>query len=84
MAKQRVTITLPEEVAGYADEVARRTGRTRSAVIAEAIEALRRGEVDELLTEGYQALADESRRFAEEALPLAAETWPVYEDAPDG
>jgi len=79
MARQRITVTLPEDVAGYADELARLTGRTRSAVIADAIETLRREELERLLAEGYRALADESKRFARRALPLATETWPDYE-----
>jgi metal-responsive CopG/Arc/MetJ family transcriptional regulator len=84
MAKQRVTVTLPEDVAEYADEVARRTGRSRSAIVVQAIENLRRGETERSLAEGYRALAEESRRFAEEALPLAAETWPDYEGPAGG
>ena len=84
MAKHRVTVTLPEDVAKYADDVARRTGRTRSAVIAQAVESLRRVELERLLADGYQALAEEGRRFAKEALPLAAETWPDYEGSVDG
>ena len=83
MAKQRVTVTLPDDVAEYADDVARRTGRSRSAVVAQAIKDLRRADIERLLAEGYQALAEESQRFATEALPLAAETWPDYEGPPD-
>jgi predicted transcriptional regulator len=84
MAKQRVTVTLPEDVAEYADDVARRTGRSRSAVVAHAIDNLRRADIERLLAEGYQAFAEESRHFAEEALPLAAEAWPDYEGSVDG
>ena len=84
MAKQRVTVTLPEDVAEYADDVARRTGRSRSAVVAHAIDNLRRADIERLLAEGYQALAEDSRHFAEEALPLAAEAWPDYEGSADG
>ena len=84
MAKQRVTVTLPDDVAAYADDVARRTGRSRSAVVAQAIDNLRRADIERLLAEGYQALAEESQHFAEEALPLAAEAWPDYVGSVDG
>ncbi len=83
MPTARITVTLPQETIEYADQLAQRRGKSRSAVVAEALKALRQAELERELAEGYQAMAAESRHFAREAMPLAAEVWPDYE-ASDG
>ena len=84
MSTERMTVTLPQKTAEYARQVARRRGKSRSAVVAEALEALREAELEGELAEGYRAMAAESRRFAREAMPLAAEVWPEYETGDGG
>lgn len=84
MPAERLTITLPRETAEYARQVARRRGKSRSAIVAEALEALRQAEMERELAEGYRAMAAESRRFAREAMALSAGTWPEYETSDGG
>jgi len=75
----KVTISLPDELADFADKLAAEAGRPRSQIIAALIEERRLRELRERLAEGYRYYAEENRRFAEAALPLAAEIWDEYD-----
>ena len=70
----KVTISLPQHLLDLADRLARERGTTRSAVICELLENEERAKVKALMAEGYQEMAEENRRLAEEAFPLASET----------
>ncbi|MCH8185390.1 MAG: CopG family transcriptional regulator [Chloroflexi bacterium] len=70
----KVTISLPQHLLDLADRLARERKTTRSAVICELLEKEERARVQALMAEGYQEMAEENRRLAEEAFPPAGET----------
>ena len=76
MATERLSITLPKQMAKSVREEARKTRRPVSRVIADALKERDEAHQRELMIRGYKEAAEENRRFAEEALPLALETWP--------
>ena len=73
---KRVTVTLPDELAAGLKEEAARTGAPVSRLVARAIAERSRRRLRQLMAEGYRAWADEDERLAEEAMPIALETWP--------
>ncbi len=76
MTTERITVTLPSEIA----ERLRREGKEQrkpvSRLVAEALAAQEEQRIRQRMIEGYKAVAAENLKFAEEALPLALETWP--------
>ncbi len=70
----KVTISLPKHLLDLADRLARERGTTRSAVICELLEKEERARVQALMAEGYQEMAEENHRLAQEAFPPASET----------
>ena len=52
---------------------------SRSRLVAQLIEAEQKRSLERELAEGYAALAEEHRRFAEAAVGMASEVWPSYE-----
>lgn len=76
MVAERMTISLPAKTAKRMRDKARKTGKPLSRVIADELEEREEARVRELMIEGYRASAEETRKFAEEALPVALETWP--------
>ncbi len=79
----KLTISLPEDLAEFANKLASDSGRPRSQVIADLLEARRDAVFQAELAESYEAMADESVQFAKEAFPLAAEVWPPYPQGPE-
>lgn len=71
----KLTISLPEHLAEFAKRLASETRRPRSRVFAELLESKRQEILHGSMIEGYRALAEENRRFADEAMPLAGEIW---------
>ena len=69
----KVTISLPRTLLETADRLASERATTRSGVIAELLEKEEKARIQTLMAEGYRELAEENRREAEEALPLATE-----------
>ena len=69
----KVTISLPKDLLAVADGLARERAKTRSGVIAELLEKAERARVHALMEQGYREMAEEDRRLAEEAFPLASE-----------
>jgi predicted transcriptional regulator len=76
MSTERITVTLPSETIARIKKEARRRKRPVSRLIAEALEERNRQQIRERMIVGYKATREENLRFAEEALPLALETWP--------
>ena len=70
----KVTISLPPSLLEFADWLAREQSTTRSRVIAQLLEKEEEARTEALMVEGYREMAEENRRMAEEAFPLAAET----------
>lgn len=75
MKTMKMTISLPEDLADFVERFAAQTQRPRSRVFADLLESKRREILRQSLVEGYRALADENRRFASDAMPIAAEVW---------
>ncbi|MEK7681915.1 MAG: CopG family transcriptional regulator [Chloroflexota bacterium] len=69
----KVTISLPTGLLAVADGLARERAKTRSGVIAELLEKEEHARIHALMEQGYREMADEDRRLAEEAFPLAGE-----------
>ncbi len=69
----KVTISLPQERLDYADRLAKERSTTRSGVIASLLEKEEQARLHALMEEGYREMAEENRRLAEEAFPLAVE-----------
>ncbi|MBI4336541.1 MAG: CopG family transcriptional regulator [Chloroflexi bacterium] len=70
----KITISIPRELLDLADRLARERSTTRSAVIAGLLEKEEEARIQALMEEGYREMAEEDRRLAEEAFPLASET----------
>jgi len=75
----KLTISLPGDLLSFADELAgeRRLSRSRfiAACLRDYIERLKEAQ----MKEGYEAMAEEQRRFAAAALTLAGEVLPEWE-----
>ena len=69
----KVTISLPQKLVEYADRLAKEQAKTRSGVIAELLQKEEKERIQALMEEGYRETAEENRRLAEEAFPLASE-----------
>ena len=74
----RMTVSLTDDVGNFANELATERNVSRSQLFAQLIEEERKRLLDKELAEGYLALADEHRRFAETAVGIIAEVWPPY------
>ena len=73
---RKVTVSLPEDLARFADELARRGGGSRSAVVRDALRILRRTQRERLLEEGYRFYAEIDVELAEEGMEATNEVWP--------
>ena len=69
----RITISLPKDLAGLADRLARERSTSRSGVIAGLLENEEEARLQALMAEGYREVGEENRREAEEALNLTRE-----------
>ena len=69
----KITISIPAPLLDFADRVARERSTTRSGLIAELLRQEEEAQIQALMAEGYQEMAEENRRLAEEAWPQAAE-----------
>ena len=76
---ERITVSLPKGVSETATSMAAERKISRSRLITELVEAEQKRIVERELIEGYAALAEEHRLFAEAAVSTASEVWPSYE-----
>ena len=79
-AIRKLTVSLPEDLVRFADATAEERGTSRSELIGELLETLRRRERDDLAREGYAFFAAESREFAAASGPAVAEA--LEDDGP--
>ncbi len=70
----KITISLPKDLVDVADKLAKDQATTRSGLIARLLEEAERERIEALMEEGYKEMAEENRKFAEEAFPTASET----------
>jgi len=75
----KVTISLSDELAEFADKLAAESGLPRSQIIAQMIDDRRAAALYEELAQAYRELAEENLQFAKDAFPLAAEIWDEYD-----
>ena len=76
MSTQRITITLPDRLAAELRKRARAARKPVSRLVAEALREQEEARIRELMIRGYIESRDESKRLAEEWLPLSTENWP--------
>lgn len=69
----KFTISIPEELAKFLDECAKRWATNRSGAIKRLLQRQREEEIAESMAEGYRAMAEENRGETEESLPVQAE-----------
>lgn len=69
----KITISLPRALLELADRLAQEWSMSRSGVIAELLMKEQEAGVRSLMAEGYQEMAEENRRLAEDAFSLASE-----------
>lgn len=73
---QKISISLPSELVSFLTTAAKASRLSRSRYLAQFLrEKVREGE-RRLMIEGYQAMAEEDRRLAEERVTVAMEVWP--------
>ncbi len=73
MSKQRITITLAEELVKELDLAAEVLKQSRSNVVELAVRGWKKEQLERELMEGYQAMAAEDLKVAEENLPASYE-----------
>lgn len=76
MSTQRITVTLPDHIAERLRKESRETGKPVSRLVAEVLREREEEEIRQKMIEGYKAMSEENRRFAEEWFEVSTETWP--------
>jgi metal-responsive CopG/Arc/MetJ family transcriptional regulator len=74
----KLTISLPEEMILFTDEVAKKEKISRSKVISACLRATAHNYKVREMKEGYEALAQENKEFADMAIKIAPEVWPEW------
>ena len=69
----KITISLSATLLDFADRLARERATTRSGVIAGLLRKEEEAKTQALMAEGYQEMAEENLREAEEALNVTRE-----------
>lgn len=74
----KLTISLPKSLAIFADQMARERHVTRSKIVSMCLADERRRKRDELMKEGYLAMAHEHSQFVESAEKMVSEILPAW------
>ncbi len=74
----KLTISLPEELVSFTDEVARKKKLSRSKVISACLRATAESYRVAEMAEGYQAMAKENKQFADLASEIVHEVLPEW------
>ena len=69
----KVTLSLPRGLVRFADSLAASEKVSRSKFIAGVLQKLADNEEERLMAEGYLAMAQENKEFAETIVPLVDE-----------
>jgi metal-responsive CopG/Arc/MetJ family transcriptional regulator len=67
-SKVKVTISLDSSLVSELEKAGRRSGKSRSRLMEEALHHWRRSQLEQALKEGYQAMAIEDQAVAEQNL----------------
>jgi metal-responsive CopG/Arc/MetJ family transcriptional regulator len=73
MSKEKITVTIEEELVAELDRLARTLKGSRSSLVETAIRAWKKAQMEQELMEGYRAMAKEDRNTAEESLAAGYE-----------
>jgi len=76
---EKLTISLPRNLILFADELASERKVSRSKVVSSCLQEFADKRLREQMAEGYKAMADEHRQFANLAANLAPEVLPEWE-----
>ena len=71
--KAKLTVTIGRDLVKELDKEAKARKISRSALVEEAIELLKKKGIEELLKSGYRDMADENLKVAEEAIHYGSE-----------
>ena len=71
--KAKLTVTIGRDLVKELDKEAKARKISRSALVEEAIELLKKKRIEELLKSGYRDMADENLKVAEEAIHYGSE-----------
>ncbi|MGD0780333.1 MAG: DUF6364 family protein [Dehalococcoidales bacterium] len=74
----KLTISLPEELISFTDEVAKKKKMSRSKVISACVKATAENYRVAEMAEGYQAMAKENKEFADMAIEIVHEVIPEW------
>ena len=74
----KLTISLPEDLVELADKIAGEKKISRSQVISQCLKEVQENRKAELLKEGYLAMAEEHKKFAEMVLSAQREILPEW------
>ena len=74
----KLTISLPEELIYFTDEVAKKKKVSRSKVISACLKATAESYRVAEMKEGYQALAQENKKLADTAIETVHEVLPEW------
>jgi metal-responsive CopG/Arc/MetJ family transcriptional regulator len=75
----KLTISLPEELISFTDEIARKKKVSRSKVISACLRTTAENLKVAEMAEGYQAMAKDNKKFAALASEIAHEVIPEWE-----
>ncbi len=75
---KKLTVSLPKELIVFADELAKQKKTSRSKIVSACLEEFAERMKREQMAEGYKALAEEHKKFAETASGIAHETLPPW------
>jgi metal-responsive CopG/Arc/MetJ family transcriptional regulator len=64
-SKVKVTVSLDSSLVSELERAGRRSGKSRSRLMEEALQHWHRSQLEQALREGYQAMATEDRAVAE-------------------
>ena len=73
MSKEKITVTIDEELLEDLDRAAKSQRVSRSSVVEKAIRTWKKALLQRELIEGYRAMADEDLKVAEQNLPAGYE-----------
>ena len=74
----KVTLSLPHTLVRFADMAAAKENVSRSGFIAGLLRKLAEQEEQLLMAEGYLAMSEDNKEFAEAAVSLAGEVLPDW------
>lgn len=78
VSTRRITVSLPQDLVDFADDLAHHADISRSQVIGKALAEARARRERRLAEEGYRFYASESIEFAQASALAVAEALPTY------